>query len=125
MRRMKLLPLLVVCVGVALPISTAFPMASQNRTGSRAIPERPGGARPVRLTKPRVAPFPEAQWTDVHKQLFAKHLPGERAGNGIKTLLLIPELVDGVMPFQNYITRESSLSPRQRDPHPAHGVAAQ
>ena len=115
MRGMKLLGLLVVCVGIALPVSTALPMAGQNRTGSQAIPERPGGARPVRLTKPRIAPVPEAQWTDVHKQLVAKYLPGERAGNGIKTLLTIPELVDGMMPFQNYITRESSLSPRHRE----------
>ncbi len=81
----------------------------------QAFPARPGGARPARLTQPRVAPLSEAQWTDLHRQLVAKYVPDGRAGNGLKTLLNIPELVDGMMPFQNYITKDSSLSPRHRE----------
>jgi 4-carboxymuconolactone decarboxylase len=80
-----------------------------------ALPDRPGGTRPVPLSKPRVAPLPEAQWTDTHKQLVAKYLPDGRPGNSFKTLLNVPELVDGTMPFHNYVTRDSSLSPRHRE----------
>jgi len=113
MRGMKTLLLLPMCA--ALLVAAPRRLTGQARAGGRAIPDRPGGTRPARLTKPRIPPLPEAQWTDVHKQLLAKYLPNERAGNGIKTLLNIPQLVDGMMPFQNYITRESSLSPRHRE----------
>jgi len=41
------------------------------------------------LTAPRVAPLPEVQWTDVHKQRVAKYLPVERPGNGMGTLLTV------------------------------------
>ena len=115
MRGVKLRRLTTMWVATALLVWSALPTAGQNRTGGQAIPDRPGGARPLRLTAPRVAPLPEVQWTDAHKQLVAKYLPGERAGNGLGTLLNVPELVDGMMPFQNYITRESSLSPRHRE----------
>jgi len=115
MRAVKLRSLATMCVASALLVWSALPTAGQNRTGGQAIPDRPGGARPVRLTAPRVAPLPEVQWTDVHKQRVAKYLPVERPGNGMGTLLTVPELVDGMMPFQNYITRDSSLSPRHRE----------
>ena len=78
------------------------------------VPDRPGGARPVRLMKARILPLPEAQWADVHRKLVAKYAL-DRAGNAVKTLLNVPELVDGTMPFQNYITRDTSLSPRHRE----------
>jgi alkylhydroperoxidase family enzyme len=113
MRVMKAVLLPPVCV--ALLAASPGRLIGQAPAGGQAIPDRPGGARPVRLTKPRIAPLPEAQWTDVHRQLVAKYVPGARAGNGIKTLLNIPQLVDGMMPFQNYITTDSSLSPRHRE----------
>src|SRR5438034_5274496 len=106
-------PLLVVCV--ALFLMAPVRMAGQAQTARRVVPSPPGGSRPVRLAKPRISPLPEAQWTDVHRKLLAKYVPDGHAGNDIKTLLNIPELVDGTMPFQNYITRESSLSPRHRE----------
>jgi alkylhydroperoxidase family enzyme len=81
----------------------------------QSIPGRPGGTRPLKLVKPRIAPVAESQWTDEQKKLIAKYIPEGRPGNGIKTLLNIPALVDGMMPFQIYITRESSLSPRHRE----------
>ena len=96
-------------------VSTRAPVGGQAREGGQVIPARPGGARQVQLRKPRLSPLAEAQWTDVHKQLAAKYLPNERAGNGFRTLLNVPELVDGMMPFQNYITRDSSLSARHRE----------
>ena len=113
MRVMK--PLLLVSVGVALFMVTPIRIAGRAQTARMVVPSPPGGSRPVRLAKPRIPPLPEAQWTDVHSKLVAKYVPDGHAGNDIKTLLNIPELVDGTMPFQNYITRESSLSPRHRE----------
>jgi len=109
MQRLKLLGCL------ALFLASVVPITGQTRAGNQSIPDRPGGARPMKLSTPRVAPVPESQWTDVQKQLAAKYLHGERAGNGIKTLMNIPDLVDGMMPFQQYITRDSSLSLRHRE----------
>lgn len=84
--------------------------------GGQALVSRPGGSRPVSLTKPRIPPLPEAQWTDEHRQRIAKFLPaGARPGNSFRTLLNVPELVDRTMTFYNYITQDSSLSPRVRD----------
>jgi alkylhydroperoxidase family enzyme len=89
--------------------------AGQGRSVRLILPDPPGSTQPRRLTKPRIAPLPEALWTDVHRMLVAKYQPDGRAGNALKTLLQVPELVDGTMPFQNYITRDSSLSPRHRE----------
>src|SRR5262245_26699965 len=72
----------------------------------------PGSRQPAAPPKPRIAPLPESQWTDVHKQLVAKYLQGGAADNAFKTLLQLPELVDGVMPYTNYLSGESTLSPR-------------
>jgi alkylhydroperoxidase family enzyme len=76
--------------------------------------ERPGARRPVAPTRPRIAPLPEAQWTDEHRQLVAKYARGGRADNGLQTLLRLPALVDAVMPFTNYLTFDSTISPRHR-----------
>ena len=82
----------------------------------QSLPDRPGGSRPVTLSKPRIAPLPEAKWTDEHKQRIAKFLPaGARPGNSFRTLLNVPELVDRTMSFHNYIAQDSSLPPRIRE----------
>ncbi len=86
------------------------------RLGSQGAVDRPGASRPVGLTRPRISPLPEAQWTDEHKQRIAKFLPaGTRPGNSFRTLLNVPELVDRTMTFHNYITGASSLPPRIRE----------
>lgn len=97
-------------VCIALLVSSSVPL------GSQAIVSRPGSTRPVSLMQPRIPPLPEAQWTDEHKQRIAKFLPmGARPGNSFRTLLHVPELVDRTMTFHNYITQDSSLSPRIRE----------
>ena len=97
-------------IGAALLVFAPATLAGQ------PLPERPGGSRPAQLAKPRIAPLPEAQWTDEHRQRIAKFLPaGARPGNSFRTLLNVPELVDRTMTFHNYITQDSSLSPRVRD----------
>jgi 4-carboxymuconolactone decarboxylase len=113
MRLITHLPLLF--LGIALSIMAPIRMAGQNRAGDLIVPDRPGQVRPVSLMKPRILPLPESQWTDVHRKLVAEYLSDGRAGNAIKTLLNVPELVDGMMPMQNYITRDTSLSQRHRE----------
>lgn len=76
--------------------------------------DRPGAHQPTALKVPRVAPVPEGQWTDAQKQLVAKYAPNGHADNALKTLLNLPELVDAVMPYTNYLLNDSSLSPRHR-----------
>jgi 4-carboxymuconolactone decarboxylase len=94
---------------------TLFVFASV-QLGGQPLPDRPGGSRPVALTKPRITPLPEAQWTDEHKQRIAKFLPaGARPGNSFRTLLNVPELVDRTMTLYNYVTQVSSLPPRIRE----------
>lgn len=77
--------------------------------------EPPGARQPVALAKPRIAPLPEAQWTEAQRALVDKFSRDGRADNGLKTLLHVPELVEGVMPYTIYLSEESTLSPRQRE----------
>jgi len=103
---------LIAVVSVVTPLRTS---SEQAHTAHLIVPGQPGSTLPRRLTKPRISPLPDTLWTDVHRKLVAKYQPEGRAGNALKTLLQVPELVDGTMPFQNYITRDSSLSPRHRE----------
>lgn len=75
----------------------------------------PGTRQPVAPSRPRIAPLPESQWTDVQRQLVAKLAPDGRADNGLKTLLRLPEIVEGAMPYTIYLSEESTLSPRHRE----------
>ena len=100
-------PLLAACIGCLALASIQL--------GGEVLPDRPGGTRPVRLSKPRIAPLPEAQWTGAHNDLVAKYVPDGRPGNAFKTLLNVPALLDSVAQFQTYIARDSRLSPRHRE----------
>jgi alkylhydroperoxidase family enzyme len=72
--------------------------------------------RPVQLSKPRVAPLPEAQWTDEHRKRVAEFVPaGARPGNSFRTLLNVPDLVDRTMTLYRYVSQQSSLPPRIRE----------
>jgi alkylhydroperoxidase family enzyme len=83
-------------------------------TAAQTTVEPPGSRQPVALAKARIAPLPEAQWSDVHRQLAAKYSRDGRADNALKTMFQLPELVDGLMPLTTYVSEESSLSPRHR-----------
>lgn len=99
---------LLACVAVIMLVS--------GRLGAKAIPDRPpGDKQPVGLTTPRVSPLPEGEWTAVHKALVAKFSRDGRADNQLKTLLNVPEIVDGAMPFTMYLLEESTLPPRHRE----------
>ena len=102
---MKRLPTLLV---VALLVLSPSLASSQTR------PAQPGSTEPVRLTTPRIPPLAESQWTDQHRALVAEYAPDGRVGNGLATLLHVPELVEAIMPFVRFLWQESSLEPRHR-----------
>jgi alkylhydroperoxidase family enzyme len=78
------------------------------------IPDRPPADRqPVVLAKPRVGPLPEAQWSAAQKELAARYSQGP-ASNQLKTLLHVPDIVEGAMPFTVYLSDQSTLTPRHR-----------
>lgn len=90
-------------------------IAAASGAHAQVIPERPGGSRPVSVASPRIPPLPESQWSDTQRALVAKYGRDGRAGNDLRTLLHVPQIVDAVMPFRNYLSNESSLSPRHRE----------
>jgi 4-carboxymuconolactone decarboxylase len=77
--------------------------------------EKPGARRPPVPSRPRLAPLDEADWTDAHKQLVAKYVGAGRMDNGLRTLLNVPDLFNGVMPYTIYLSTESSLLARHRE----------
>src|SRR3954470_7986755 len=81
-------------------------VAATAQTGAR-----PGDKPPARLKAPRIQPLAEAQWTDAQRQLAAKY---SRTDNGFRTLMQMPQAVDGSMPMTVYLTDESTLTPRHR-----------
>ena len=102
------------CLAALVTLSAVVSLAPPPAAG-QALPSAPGSTQPVRLTEPRILPVPEAQWTDVHRELVARYAPDGRAGNAFRTLLNVPELVEGIMPFLTYISNDSTLSPRHRE----------
>jgi 4-carboxymuconolactone decarboxylase len=72
---------------------------------------RPGDKPPVRLKTPRLAPVAEGQLTDAQRQVAAKYA---RTDNGFRTLMQMPQAVDGAWPMTVYLTDESTLTPRHR-----------
>lgn len=66
-------------------------------------------------TAPRIQPLPNTQWTDVHRELVRTYARDEAVPNDLRTLLIYPELVKDLMPFERYISTESTLSPRHRE----------
>ena len=92
----------------------ALLVLSPSLASSQTRPAQPGSTRPVRLTTPRIPPLAESQWTDQHRALVAEYAPDGWVGNGLATLLHVPELVEAIMPFVRFLSRESSLEPRHR-----------
>jgi alkylhydroperoxidase family enzyme len=77
--------------------------------------EPPGSRQPLALKTPRIAVLPETEWTDAHRQLvttFAAYGPPD---NAFATLLRLPAMVEGLMPYTIYLSDESGLSPRHRE----------
>ena len=67
----------------------------------------------VATQSPRVRPLPESEWTDVHRSLVATYWHDGPVANYFRSFLNHPELVKGVMPFEQYILHGTALTPRQ------------
>ena len=76
------------------------------------------------MTKPehplRLTPLPDADWDDRCRSALASLIPAERAnahgaGNVLATLLHHPDLTGAYLPFNTYLLRDSTLSPRVRE----------
>ena len=95
-------------------VCASYYSSSRGAAASQPLPDRPGGLRLAALTKPRISPLPEAQWTDEHKQRIAKFLPRHPPGQLSGRFLNVPDLVDRTMTLYNYVT-QASLPPRIRE----------
>ena len=98
----------VVIVGV-LFFSASVGLSAQIVTTS------PGTGSIVRLREPRITPLPEDEWTAEQLALVEKYSSQTRIGNGFRTMLRVPELVEAVMPFVLFTSSDSTLSPRHRE----------
>ena len=88
--------------------------AGADRAAAQVRPEAPGSAPIVRLGEPRVPPLPEREWTDEQRALVERYASQVRIGNGFRTMLRVPELVEAVMPFVLFTSIDSTLTPRHR-----------
>ena len=101
--------------GVAGLLVTATALGPAAGTAwTQVRPDAPGSAPIVRLQEPRITPLPEAEWTGEQRALVERYAPQVRIGNGFRTMLRVPELVEAVMPFAIYTTIDSTLAPRDR-----------
>jgi 4-carboxymuconolactone decarboxylase len=63
---------------------------------------------------PRIAPVPEGEWTDAQRAIVARFGPGGRPTNALRVYLRHPVLAENILPFEQYISVESTLTPRHR-----------
>src|SRR5688572_257870 len=69
---------------------------------------------PVRGAEPRLAPVAEHEWTDGQRAIVARFGPAGKATNALRIYLHHPVLAENILPFERYITSESTLTPRHR-----------
>jgi 4-carboxymuconolactone decarboxylase len=71
----------------------------------------------MRLSKPRVTPLPEAEWTDEARAMIAptRAMAGGKVFNIFSTLAHHPELLKRWMVFANHVLVKSTLPPRERE----------
>jgi alkylhydroperoxidase family enzyme len=69
----------------------------------------------VASAQPRIAPLPDSQWTDAQRAVVARFGPAGRETNALRVYLRHPVLAENVLPFERYISTESTLSPRHRE----------
>ena len=82
---------------------------------AQALPDPPRSDRqPGNTSTPRVMPLPESEWTAVHRDLITKYARDGKADNQLRTLLNVPEIVEGLMPLTVYLLEHSGLSLRER-----------
>lgn len=90
-------------------IATTTSTWAQSVVAPPALDRAPAAPRAA-----RIAPLPEAQWTDRHRALVATFGQGGRADQALATMLHVPDMVDAVYPFTRYALEQSTLEPRHR-----------
>jgi 4-carboxymuconolactone decarboxylase len=68
---------------------------------------------PARAAGPRLAPVPENQRTDEQRTLAARFASSDMP-NAVATYLNHPSLAEHTLPFEQYVSSQSSLPPRHR-----------
>ena len=80
-----------------------------------AVTDPPGNILTMRrVTKPRVAPLPESEWTAEQQAVVDRYSSGGNPDNALRTLIRAAGMADRVFPLLNYVSNESTLSPRHR-----------
>jgi len=69
----------------------------------------------MRLSRPRVEPIPEAEWTDEVRELLPRSLGGGRVLNLFTTLARHPKLLKRWLVFGNHVLGKSTLPARERE----------
>ena len=64
---------------------------------------------------PRISPAPESSFTDAHRQIVAAYGHEGKATNDLLAYLHHPVLARNVMPFERYISNDSTLPARHRE----------
>jgi alkylhydroperoxidase family enzyme len=82
--------------------------------GAQSSLPRPGAQKPVPPARARIAPLAEAARGDVHRKL-EQMFGGDRFDAGFSTLLHVPAMAEGIMPYTIYLSENSTLSPRHRE----------
>jgi alkylhydroperoxidase family enzyme len=96
-----------VVAGVLASASVAV-LAAQATVGA------PGSRQPRPPATARITPLPEAEWTAEQRTLVARFSPAGTAEPGLQTLIRVPALAQGIMPYTTYLSAESTLPPRVR-----------
>ena len=95
-------------------VVAALLVLSPSLASTQTRPVPPGTTRPVPLATPRISPLEESQWTDRHLAVVTEYALDGQVGNGLATLLHVPELAEAILPFVRFLSQESSLDDRHR-----------
>jgi alkylhydroperoxidase family enzyme len=69
---------------------------------------------PLGGAEPRIAPVPEREWTDAQRAIVTRFGPAGNATNALRIYLHHPVLAENILPFERYISDQSTLTPRHR-----------
>jgi 4-carboxymuconolactone decarboxylase len=67
------------------------------------------------LSSPRIPRVAEKDWSGAQRSIVTRFGAGGHADNDLATYLVHPVLAENIMPFERYISNESTLSPRHRE----------
>ena len=83
--------------------------------GSLALGASLAAQAPSPTAAPRIPPLAESEWSVEMRAAFERFGPGGRATNDLKTFARHPALLNHVMPFVAYVSRDSTLPPQHRE----------